>query len=56
VIVALYVPSTLAAKQATQDIPIVIIAADPVESGIVASLEPSNCSAICYRRHGAWEY
>ena len=38
VIVALYVPSALAAKQATQDIPIVIIAADPVESGIVASL------------------
>jgi putative ABC transport system substrate-binding protein len=38
VIVALYVPSALAAKQATQDIPIVIIAADPVESGIVPSL------------------
>src|SRR5262245_12630568 len=38
VIVALYVPCALAAKQATQDIPIVIIAADPVESGIVPSL------------------
>jgi putative ABC transport system substrate-binding protein len=38
VIVALYVPSALAAKQATQDIPIVIIAADPVETGIVPSL------------------
>ena len=38
VIVALYVPSALAAKQATQGIPIVIIAADPVESGIVPSL------------------
>jgi putative tryptophan/tyrosine transport system substrate-binding protein len=38
VIVALYVPCALAAKQATKDIPIVIIAADPVESGIVASL------------------
>jgi putative ABC transport system substrate-binding protein len=38
VIVALYVPCALAAKQATQDIPIIIIAADPVESGIVASL------------------
>ena len=38
VIVALYVPSALAAKQATQDIPIVIIAADSVETGIVASL------------------
>jgi putative ABC transport system substrate-binding protein len=38
VIVALYVPSALAAKQATPEIPIVIIAADPVETGIVASL------------------
>ena len=38
VIVALYVPSGLAAKQATREIPIVIIAADPVETGIVASL------------------
>jgi putative ABC transport system substrate-binding protein len=37
-IVALYVPCALAAKQATQDIPIVIIAADPVETGIVPSL------------------
>src|SRR5436190_12889132 len=38
VIVALYVPCALAAKQATREIPIVIIAADPVETGIVASL------------------
>ena len=38
VIVALYVPSALAAKQATRDIPIVIIAADPVETGIVSGL------------------
>ena len=38
VIVALYVPSALAAKQATREIPIVIIAADPVETGIVPSL------------------
>src|SRR6266849_3806908 len=38
VIVALYVPCALAAKQATRDIPIVIIAADPVETGIVSSL------------------
>jgi putative ABC transport system substrate-binding protein len=38
VIVALYVPCALAAKQATRDIPIVIIAGDPVETGIVASL------------------
>jgi len=38
VIVALYVPCALAAKHATHEIPIVIIAADPVEVGIVASL------------------
>jgi putative ABC transport system substrate-binding protein len=38
VIVALYVPCALAAKQATRDIPIVIIAGDPVETGIVSSL------------------
>jgi putative tryptophan/tyrosine transport system substrate-binding protein len=36
VIVALYVPSALAAKQATREIPIVIIAAEPIETGIVA--------------------
>jgi ABC-type uncharacterized transport system substrate-binding protein len=38
VIVALYVPCALAAKQATSEIPIVIVAADPVETGIVAAL------------------
>jgi putative ABC transport system substrate-binding protein len=38
VIVALYVPCALAAKQATRDIPIVFIAGDPVETGIVPSL------------------
>lgn len=38
VIVALYVPCALAAKRATQEIPIVAIAGDPVETGIVPSL------------------
>jgi putative ABC transport system substrate-binding protein len=38
VIVALYVPPSLAAKQATTEIPIVVIVGDPVETGIVASL------------------
>src|SRR5207248_1971345 len=38
VIVALYVPCALAAKQAIRDIPIVIVAADPIETGIVTSL------------------
>ena len=38
VIVALYVPCALAAKKATSEIPIVILAGDPVETGIVPSL------------------
>ena len=38
VIVALYVPPSLAAKQATRDIPVVVIVGDPVETGIVSSL------------------
>ena len=38
VIVAYYVAPSLAAKQATRDIPIVILAGDPVEMGIVPSL------------------
>jgi putative ABC transport system substrate-binding protein len=38
VIVALYVPCALAAKKATQDIPIIILAGEPVETGIVPSL------------------
>ena len=38
VIVALYVPCALAAKRATTQIPIVIIAGDPVETGIVPNL------------------
>jgi ABC-type uncharacterized transport system substrate-binding protein len=38
VIVALYVPCALAAKVATSEIPIVILAGDPVETGIVPSL------------------
>jgi putative ABC transport system substrate-binding protein len=38
VIVALYVPCALAVKKATHDIPIVILAGEPVETGIVPSL------------------
>ena len=38
VIVALYVPPSLAAKQATTEIPIVVVVGDPVETGIVPSL------------------
>jgi putative ABC transport system substrate-binding protein len=36
--VSLYTPSALAAKQATRDIPIVILAGDPLGTGLVASL------------------
>jgi putative ABC transport system substrate-binding protein len=42
VIVALYVPCALAAKQATQDIPIVIIAGDPVETGVPSLARPGG--------------
>ena len=38
VIVALYTPCALAAKQVTQNIPIVVISGDPVGTGIVPSL------------------
>jgi putative ABC transport system substrate-binding protein len=38
VIVARYVPCALEVKRATQEIPIVAIAGDPVETGIVPSL------------------
>src|SRR6266702_1270928 len=41
VIVTLYVPSSLAAKHATTEIPIVAIVGDPVETGIVSSLSQS---------------
>lgn len=48
VIVALYVPCALAAKRATREIPIVIIAADAVETGIVASLaHPGDPKLLC---------
>jgi putative ABC transport system substrate-binding protein len=38
VIVAFYTPCALAAKEATRKIPIVIVAGDPVETGLVDSL------------------
>src|SRR5437588_2099113 len=38
VVVTLYVPPSLAAKNATTEIPIVAIVGDPVETGIVSSL------------------
>jgi putative ABC transport system substrate-binding protein len=38
VLVALYTPCATAAKEATRDIPIVAIVANPVETGLIASL------------------
>lgn len=38
VIVALYTPCALAAQAATREIPIVVVSANPVETGLVASL------------------
>jgi putative tryptophan/tyrosine transport system substrate-binding protein len=38
VIVALFTPCALAAQQATRDIPIVVVAGDPLRSGMVSSL------------------
>lgn len=38
VIIALFTPCALAAKQATRDIPIVILTGDPLGTGLVASL------------------
>ncbi len=38
VIVALYTPCAIAAKQATHDIPIVILSVDPIGTGLVPSL------------------
>ena len=38
VIIALFTPCALAAKQATREIPIVIVTGDPLGTGLVASL------------------
>jgi putative ABC transport system substrate-binding protein len=38
VIVALYTPCALAAQQSTREIPIVVVSANPVETGLVTSL------------------
>ena len=48
VIVAIYTPCAFAAKGATRDIPIVIVAANPLETGLVTSLShpDSNITGI----------
>ena len=64
VIVALYTPCALAAQQATREIPIVAVSADPIATGLVASLaRPGGnitgisllaLDTICFPRYIAW--
>jgi putative tryptophan/tyrosine transport system substrate-binding protein len=53
VIVALYTPCALAAKQATRDIPIVILAGDPVVTGLVDSLARPGANVTGLSQLGA---
>ena len=57
VIVALYTPCALAAQRATREIPIVIVSGNPVETGLVASLNRpggniTGVSLIAAELHG----
>ncbi len=57
VIVALYTPCALAAKQATREIPIVVVAGDPLRTGLVPSLSRpggniTGVSLIAAELHG----
>jgi putative ABC transport system substrate-binding protein len=47
VIVAVYTPCALAAKQATREIPIVVMSGDPVGTGLVTSLVRAETSPAC---------
>src|SRR5829696_7370630 len=53
VIVALYTPCAVAAKQATRDIAIVIIAGDPIGSGLVESLSRPGANVTGLSTMGA---
>jgi len=57
IIVALYTPCALAAKQATREIPIVVVSGDPVGTGLVPSLARpggnlTGVSLIAAEMHG----
>jgi putative ABC transport system substrate-binding protein len=53
VIVALYTPCALAAKQATREIPIVILAGDPLGTGLVESLSRPGANVTGLSQMGA---
>src|SRR5437762_3469253 len=53
VIVALFTPCALAAKQATRDIPIVILAGDPLGTGLVQSLSRPGANVTGLSQMGA---
>src|SRR5258708_1666194 len=53
VIVALYTPCALAAKEATREIPIVILAGDPVVTGLVESLSRPGANVTGLSQLGA---
>jgi putative ABC transport system substrate-binding protein len=53
VIVALFTPCALAAKQATREIPIVILAGDPLGVGLVASLARPGANVTGLSQMGA---
>jgi putative tryptophan/tyrosine transport system substrate-binding protein len=53
VIVALFTPCALAAKQATREIPIVILAGDPVGTGLVQSLSRPGANITGLSQMGA---
>jgi putative ABC transport system substrate-binding protein len=53
VIVALFTPCALAAKQATRDIPVVIVAGDPIGTGLVESLSRPGANVTGLSQMGA---
>src|SRR5260221_6754343 len=53
VIVALYTPCALAAKEATREIPIVILSGDPVVTGLVESLSRPGANVTGLSQLGA---
>jgi putative ABC transport system substrate-binding protein len=57
VVVAVFTPCALAAQRATRRIPVVIVAADPVESGLVTSLAHpgGNITGVSLMASESWQ-